>query len=63
MTVGLIIGSVLVQETSLGAAYFRDPKVLASFAMWGVYVSCCWCAAAQACAAARRPISPAPSSS
>jgi ABC-type transport system involved in cytochrome c biogenesis permease subunit len=38
MTVGLIIGSVLAQETSLGAAYFRDPKVLASFGMWGVYV-------------------------
>lgn len=38
MTVGLIIGSVLAQETSLGAAYFRDPKVLASFAMWVVYV-------------------------
>ncbi|MGB9288430.1 MAG: cytochrome c biogenesis protein CcsA [Terracidiphilus sp.] len=38
MTVGLIIGSVLAQETSRGAAYFRDPKVLASFAMWVVYV-------------------------
>jgi ABC-type uncharacterized transport system permease subunit len=38
MTVGLIIGSILAQETSLGAAYFRDPKVVASFAMWGVYV-------------------------
>jgi ABC-type uncharacterized transport system permease subunit len=38
MTVGLIIGSVLVQETSLGAAYFRDPKVLASFGMWVIYV-------------------------
>jgi ABC-type uncharacterized transport system permease subunit len=38
MTVGLILGAVLVQETSLGAAYFLDPKVLASFAMWGIYV-------------------------
>ena len=38
MTVGLIIGSVLVQETSLGAAYFLDPKVVASYAMWGLYV-------------------------
>jgi len=38
MTVGLIIGAVLVQETSLGAAYFLDPKVLASFALWIVYV-------------------------
>ncbi len=38
MTVGLIIGSVLAQETALGAAYFRDPKVIASFVMWLVYV-------------------------
>lgn len=38
MTVGLIIGAVLVQETELGAAYFLDPKVVASYAMWGVYV-------------------------
>ncbi|MFZ0744256.1 MAG: cytochrome c biogenesis protein CcsA [Terracidiphilus sp.] len=38
MTVGLIIGAVLVQETPLGAAYFLDPKVIASFAMWLVYV-------------------------
>lgn len=38
MTVGLILGAVLVQETSLGAAYFLDPKVVASFAMWGIYV-------------------------
>jgi len=39
MTVGLIIGSVLAQETSLGAAYFLDPKVIASFVMWVVYVA------------------------
>jgi ABC-type uncharacterized transport system permease subunit len=38
MTVGLILGAVLVQETSLGASYFLDPKVVASFAMWGIYV-------------------------
>ncbi|HTB95550.1 MAG TPA: cytochrome c biogenesis protein CcsA [Terracidiphilus sp.] len=38
MTVGLLLGAVLVQETSLGAAYFLDPKVLASFGMWGLYV-------------------------
>jgi ABC-type uncharacterized transport system permease subunit len=38
MTIGLILGAVLVQETSLGAAYFLDPKVVASYAMWGVYV-------------------------
>ena len=38
MTVGLILGAVLVQETSLGAAYFLDPKVVASYVMWGLYV-------------------------
>jgi ABC-type uncharacterized transport system permease subunit len=38
MTIGLVIGSVLVQETSLGAAYFLDPKILAAFFSWGVYV-------------------------
>ena len=38
MTVGLVIGSVLAQETTLGAAYFLDPKVIASFISWGVYV-------------------------
>lgn len=38
MTVGLIIGAVLVQETPLGAAYYLDPKVIASFACWFVYV-------------------------
>jgi len=39
MTVGLLIGAVLVQETSLGASYFLDPNILASFAMWIVYVT------------------------
>ena len=38
MTVGLVIGSVLAQETALGAAYFRDPKIIASFVMWAIYV-------------------------
>jgi ABC-type uncharacterized transport system permease subunit len=38
MTIGLVIGAVLVQETPLGAAYFLDPKVVASFAMWCIYV-------------------------
>ena len=38
MTVGLLLGAVLVQEQALGAGYFLDPKVLASFAMWGVYI-------------------------
>lgn len=39
MTVGLLIGFVLVQQTSLGASYFLDPNILASFAMWIVYVT------------------------
>ncbi len=38
MTVGLLLGAVLVQETSLGAAYFLDPKVLLSFGLWILYV-------------------------
>jgi ABC-type uncharacterized transport system permease subunit len=38
MTVGLVIGSVLGQETPLGAAYFRDPKIIAAFVSWAVYV-------------------------
>src|SRR5580692_4191781 len=39
MTVGLFLGFVLVQETSIGASYFLDPNILASFAMWIVYVT------------------------
>ena len=38
MTVGLAIGFVLVQETSLGAAYFLDPKIIAAFVSWVIYV-------------------------
>ncbi len=38
MTVGLVIGAVLVQETALGAAYFLDPKIIAAFISWGIYV-------------------------
>jgi ABC-type uncharacterized transport system permease subunit len=38
MTVGLIIGSVLA-ETVRGASYFYDPKVIASFILWAVYVT------------------------
>src|SRR5258708_9552852 len=38
MTVGLVIGSVLGQSTVLGAAYFKDPKVIASYVMWAFYV-------------------------
>jgi ABC-type uncharacterized transport system permease subunit len=39
MTVGLLFGFVLVQETSVGAAYFLDPNIIASFVMWFVYVT------------------------
>jgi ABC-type transport system involved in cytochrome c biogenesis permease subunit len=38
MTVGLVIGIVLAQETSLGAAYFLDPKIIAAFVSWVIYV-------------------------
>jgi len=38
MTVGLVIGAILVQETPLGASYYLDPKVIASFVCWFVYV-------------------------
>ncbi|HTW60306.1 MAG TPA: cytochrome c biogenesis protein CcsA [Terracidiphilus sp.] len=38
MTIGLLIGVMLVQETDLGAKYFLDPKVIASFVSWGFYV-------------------------
>ena len=37
MTVGLAAGSLIAQER-VGAAYFEDPKVVLSFAMWMVYV-------------------------
>ncbi len=37
MTGGLLIGSALA-ATEYGAVYFRDPKVLLSFAMWLAYV-------------------------
>ena len=38
MTLGLFVGSLLAQE-SVGPAYFFDPKVLLSFAMWALYVA------------------------
>jgi ABC-type uncharacterized transport system permease subunit len=38
MTLGLLVGSLLAQE-SVGAAYFFDAKVLLSFAMWVLYVA------------------------
>jgi ABC-type transport system involved in cytochrome c biogenesis permease subunit len=37
MTLGLLVGSLLAQE-SVGPAYFFDPKVLLSFGMWVLYV-------------------------
>jgi hypothetical protein len=38
MTLGLLVGSLLAQE-SVGPAYFFDPKVLLSFGMWILYVA------------------------
>ncbi|AXC15049.1 HemX protein, negative effector of steady-state concentration of glutamyl-tRNA reductase [Acidisarcina polymorpha] len=37
MTAGLLIGSIMAQS-SVGPAYFLDPKVLLSFAMWLLYI-------------------------
>lgn len=37
MTAGLFAGSLVAQE-DVGARYFADPKVLLSFAIWGLYV-------------------------
>lgn len=37
MTAGLLIGSLVAQAT-VGASYFRDPKILLAFAMWLAYV-------------------------
>ena len=59
MTVGLVIGSVLAQETSLGAAYFLDPKVIASFVCGLFTLRCSLFAAAPGSAGARRHIFPA----
>lgn len=38
MTAGLLIGSLVAQLT-IGASYFRDPKILLAFAMWLAYVA------------------------
>lgn len=38
MTVGLVLGAVLAVESPLGAAYFCDPKVIASLVLWTIYV-------------------------
>jgi ABC-type uncharacterized transport system permease subunit len=37
MTAGLLIGSLIAQLT-VGASYFRDPKILLAFAMWLAYI-------------------------
>jgi ABC-type transport system involved in cytochrome c biogenesis permease subunit len=38
MTAGLLIGSLIAQAT-IGASYFRDPKILLAFAMWLAYIA------------------------
>src|SRR3984885_13153391 len=38
MTAGLLIGSLIAQIT-VGASYFRDPKILLAFAMWIFYIA------------------------
>lgn len=38
MTAGLLIGSLVAQAT-IGASYFRDPKILLAFGMWLAYVA------------------------
>src|SRR3984957_19405445 len=37
MTLGLLAGSLIAQESG-GPVYFKDPKVLLSFAMWALYL-------------------------
>jgi ABC-type uncharacterized transport system permease subunit len=37
MTIGLLVGSVVAQE-QVGPGYFLDPKVIASFGMWLLYI-------------------------
>lgn len=37
MTAGLLAGSIVAQQ-DVGIRYFADPKVLLSFAIWGLYV-------------------------
>ncbi len=39
MTLGLILGTILVQVSSVGASYFLNPDILAAFVMWVVYVT------------------------
>jgi ABC-type uncharacterized transport system permease subunit len=38
MTAGLLIGSLIAQAT-VGASYFRDPKILLAFIMWLAYIA------------------------
>jgi ABC-type uncharacterized transport system permease subunit len=38
MTAGLAAGSLIAQE-DVGIRYFADPKIVLSFAMWGLYVA------------------------
>jgi ABC-type uncharacterized transport system permease subunit len=39
MTVGLLLGTVLVQQAAVGASYLFNPNILAAYAMWVVYVT------------------------
>jgi ABC-type uncharacterized transport system permease subunit len=39
MTLGLVLGSILVQQTSVGASYFLNPDILAAYVMWAIYVT------------------------
>jgi ABC-type uncharacterized transport system permease subunit len=39
MTVGLLLGTVLVQQAAVGASYLFNPDILAAYAMWAVYVT------------------------
>ena len=39
MTIGLALGSVLMQEAGMGAAYYLDPRILSAFMSWIVYAA------------------------
>jgi len=42
MTLGLALGSVLMQEAGMGAEYYLDPRILAAFFSWVVYAGLFW---------------------
>ena len=39
MTLGLILGTILVQQSSVGTSYFFNPNIIAAYVMWAVYVT------------------------